>query len=224
MKDLSAVLGSNVEKSRWYETEKNTAALVAAVLSARGANTLDGDDVWNLVRLCWITTGPEYWKKSKVPALGGLFFKQDIKVLADLNSTIDSAGLPKEVAMAARQPTGFVNFRNVWRESSLKWCRSHATALRSIVLDTLRLKPDDDKGRLAIAATLDKLPHINSPAGSAKVSAAALLTPLLSCLDPSRRFPVLNGREAVHHLLTSLGVASNNLTVQVKGMINLIGH
>ena len=75
MKDLSVVLRHNADKARWYETEKNTAALVTAVLSARGANTLNGDDVWNLVRLCWITKGPEHWKKYKAPALGSLVLK-----------------------------------------------------------------------------------------------------------------------------------------------------
>ena len=51
MKSLSAVLGNDMAKSQWYATERNTAVLVASVLSARGANTLDGDDIWNLVSL-----------------------------------------------------------------------------------------------------------------------------------------------------------------------------
>jgi hypothetical protein len=223
MKDLSTVLRDDAAKSQWYETEKNTATLLRTVLASRGANTLKGDDIWNLVRLCWITAGPNYWKKANIPALGGLF-KREIEIREDLVSTIDSAGLPKEVEMAARQPTGFVNFRNVWRESSLKWCWKHTTTLRSIVQEASRLKPQNRKSRLALAARLEKLPHIASPADAAEVSPVVLLTPLIACLDPSRCFPVINGREAVHRLLTSLGVASSSPAVQVKGMINLIGH
>src|ERR1017187_7402379 len=223
MKDLSAVLRDNKAKLRWYETEKNTAMLVRAAVASRGANTLTGDDIWNLLRLCWITAGPDYWKTAKIPALDGLF-KLKIQILNDLDSTIDPAGLPSEVALAARQPTGFVNFRNVWRESSLNWCRAHATKLRRIVQEARHLKPQDEKARLALGGTLEKLPHIASPAGASKVSPVVFLTPLIACLDPSNYFPVINGRDAVRRLLTSLGVASGSVRVQLKGMLNLIGR
>jgi hypothetical protein len=128
------------------------------------------------------------------------------------------------VRLASRQHTGFVNFRNVWRASSLDWCRRHAKALRTIVLDTLALGVRDDGTRLTIATTLDKLPRIESPGAMVEVSPAVLLTPLLACLDPSKRFPVINGRAAVRHLLRSLGAAMNDLTLQMKGMMGLIGH
>jgi hypothetical protein len=76
MKDLSEILRRDEDRSRWYETERNTATLVTTVVSARGAKTIDGEDIWNLVRLCWITTGPLYRKKAKVPALASLFRKE----------------------------------------------------------------------------------------------------------------------------------------------------
>ncbi len=224
MKDLSVILRKNAEKKRWYQTEKNTAALVAAVLQARGGKPLKGDDVWNLVRLCWITSGPEHWKIYKAPALGSLVLGKEIKIHSDHASTVDAAEFPEEVNVAARQRTGFVHFRPVWTKSSRNWCGNHAPALRRIVADTLGLKRHSDESRLAIATKLGRLPHIDSPTGAVKRSPEGFLTPLLACLDPQGRFPVINGRKEVQHLLGSLSVPSPDLTAHVKGMINLIGH
>jgi hypothetical protein len=233
MKDLPEIIRNDQRRARWYVTEKNTAALVNAVLSIREAITLNGDDLWNLVRLCWTTQRPNrpknapeltHWKIYKAPALGNLVFKKQIKIYSDLNSTIDAVRFPKKVAMAARQRTGYVGFRNVWRNSSLKWCRNHAPVLRRMIAAMLELTREDDKQRLAIAAELDQLPYISSPRGKPTKHPAGFLTALLACLDPQGRFPMINGKEQVQDLLKCLSVGNADLTLQVKGMMNLIGH
>jgi len=186
--------------------------------------------VWNLVRLCWITKSPDHakvtdhWKRYKAPALGRLVLRKNITIHADLISTIDNAGFPEKVRLAARQHTGFVAFRGPCKKSSLNWCRNHARVLRRIIAGILDQKPHSDKSRLAIAAELDQLPHVDSPTGATNVSPQVFLAPLLACLDPQKRFPVINGREAVQRLLRSLSVPRTDLTTQVKSMINLIGH
>src|SRR5271157_5438820 len=67
--------------SKWYETERNTEALVKAVMAARPVRGLSGDDVWWLLQLTWITTSKghttkDHWQKLKVPALAHLFKKK----------------------------------------------------------------------------------------------------------------------------------------------------
>jgi hypothetical protein len=123
--------------AEWYQTEKNTAALIGAVVDSRDIGTFSGDDLWNLLRLTWITVhGDEptsdHWKGLKVPALAHLFGKQPV-TLDDLEITIDSLGLPPAVNAAASKTTGLVNFRNVWRKSCRNWCSANRNALIDIL-------------------------------------------------------------------------------------------
>ena len=50
------------------------------------------------------------------------------------------------------------------------------------------------------------------------------ITPVVACLDPGEKFPIVNGRESVKRLLRQLALANGNLEQQVKGMINLVGQ
>ena len=50
------------------------------------------------------------------------------------------------------------------------------------------------------------------------------MTPLVACLDPYSRFPIVNGRKAVQALLGKLGLRGRNLKEQVRGMTGLIGR
>ena len=96
--------------------------------------------------------------------------------------------------------------------------------MADLVRQALELKPND-QSRFALAREIDKLPGVPSPKNAGrKANAAVILTPLIACLDPDERFPVINGREGVSRLLRALHLANRNLEDQVKGMINLIGQ
>lgn len=121
----------------WYNTEKNTAALVQSIVKSRSVRTLSGDDIWSLIRLTWISMGtkdvsPTHWKRLKVPALESLF-KKTATPGPNLSVTVDSMNLPSPVAQLAKQDTGMVNFRPTWRNSSRKWCQQNRDNLRSII-------------------------------------------------------------------------------------------
>jgi hypothetical protein len=127
----------SADRRHWYNTEKNTAALIQAVVKSRLADKLSGNEIWNLITLTWITMGKKHvsathWKRLKIPALETIFNK---KATADpnLSATIDSMNLPSAVAQFAKQDTGMVNFRRTWRNSSRKWCQQHRDELRSIL-------------------------------------------------------------------------------------------
>ena len=42
-------------ESAWYKAERNTADLIQAVLSHRELSQLSGEEIWQLLRLAWIT-------------------------------------------------------------------------------------------------------------------------------------------------------------------------
>jgi hypothetical protein len=214
--------GANAE---WYQTEKNTAALIRAITASRGIEGFSGDDLWNLIRLTWITVHgqepmPDNWKGLKVPALAHLF-KRNAVVLSSLGATIDALDLPLPVSETARKSTGMVNFRNTWRNSCRDWCAEHRTSLIGI-LRNARTLPQNDDARYKLAARIDAMPEVPSPNGAIHVGAAATLTPIIACLDPSMRFPIVNGRDGVKDLLRALNLSSGDLERQVKGLINLI--
>jgi hypothetical protein len=213
--------------AEWYQTEKNTAALIGAVIGSRDIQTFSGDDLWNLLRLTWITVHrdeptPDHWKGLKVPALAHLFGREPV-ILDDLKVTIDSLGLPPPVTAAARKTTGLVNFRNVWRNSCRNWCSANRKALIEILSKAHVLSPNDH-ARFSLAAKIEALPGIPSPNGANHVGAAAALTPVVACLDPSSRFPIVNGRESVRDLLRALALSNGDLERQATGLINLIGQ
>lgn len=216
--------GANAE---WYQTEKNTAALIRAITASRGIEGFSGDDIWNLMRLTWITVHgdeptPDHWKGLKVPALAHLFGQEPV-ILDDLGVTVDSLELPAPVTAAARKTTGLVNFRNVWRNSCRDWCSANRKALIEI-LSKAHVLSSNDHARFSLAAKIEALPGIPSPNGANHVGAAAALTPVVACLDPSSRFPIVNGRESVRDLLRALGLSNGDFKRQATGLINLIGQ
>ena len=194
-------------------------------MSDKLSPSLSADGIWHLIRLTWITRAKaqDFWKDLKVPALADLWGKENWALNADLETTIQAMSLPPLVAAAANKPTGFVNSYNKWRNSSRKWCQDNRADLLTIFRDATLLSLND-QSRFALAKKVEKLPGVPPPSGAVgDASPASVLTPLLACLDPHRRFPVINGRKAVQRLLSKLGLANHTVSEQVKGMLGLIG-
>jgi hypothetical protein len=215
------------DRRQWYSTEKNTAALIQTVLKYRWADGLSGHQIWRLITLTWITKGKKHvssthWKRLKVPALETLF-KENATVSSGLSETIDSMGLPDAVACAAKKETGMVNFRGPCRKSSRKWCNENRGQLRNIIQVASKL-PANDQARITLARCIDRLQPVESPNRKAEVGAGVLLTPLIACIDPRNRFPIVNGNGAVNSLLRKLRLNHRNLPDRVKGLIGIIAQ
>jgi hypothetical protein len=142
----------SADRRHWYNTEKNTAALIQSIVKSRSADKLSGDEIWSLITLTWITMGkkdvsPTHWKRLKIPALETLFNNTAIAD-SNLSATIDSMNLPPAVAQFAKQDTGMVNFRGTWRNSSRKWCQQNRVDLGSIIrcrVETSSKRPSENQ-------------------------------------------------------------------------------
>ena len=215
-------------KRAWYRKEKNTSALIRSVAASQFSRNLSGDQLWSLIRLTWITSSPRrvptnHWKKLKVPALASLFSRNVPHIGDDLSASIDSLKLPKAVAQAAKLETGILNARGTWRNSSRKWCEEHHSDLMEIIRTATKF-PANDQARYDLAERIDALPDVKSPKKKASLPAGVLLTPLIACLDPKNRFPIVNGRKAVVSLLGKLHLAHRDLRQQVEGLIGIVGQ
>jgi hypothetical protein len=130
-------------KTGWYQSERNTAAMLRTVVSARSGKPLSGDDIWYILQLTWVTRARDHWRKLKVPALLRLF-PQEKSVRkpsrdANLQEVLERVSLPKRVAEAAAKTTGIVNFRGTWRNSSRAWCKQNSAELRDMIRKALLL-------------------------------------------------------------------------------------
>lgn len=217
------------KKAKSYQGRRNTAALLQAVLSARAGTPLSGDDIWHLIRLTWLTAANDHWRKLKIEALRQLFPQAkkvpQISRASSLQDAVKQLALPKNVQQAAAKPTGIVNFYGPYRKSSRDWCskKKVVVELRKLIKEAAHLQANDQQ-RLALAGTIDGLPRIPSPSSRSKARPGNALTPLVACLDPHRRFPIVNGRKAVQALLGKLGLRGRNLEEQVRGITGLIGR
>lgn len=214
-------------ESDWYRTERNTEGLVKAVIAERDVNELSGEDIWRLLQLTWITTSKghvtrDHWKKLKVPALAHLFGKK-VRASEDLQNSLDHMNLPRPVAEAAAKTTGFVNAYRAYRNSLLGWCQQHEKELRAI-LDAARKLRSNDQDRLELASEIGQLPPVSTPNEERTMAASSHITPLVACLDPKRKFPIINGEDGVNQRLSSLHLMNSSLDDQVKGFIGLIGQ
>ena len=74
---MAALPNASSSQSHWYQTERNTEALIKAVLVVRPLDGLSGEDIWCLIRFTWITAGSggSHWEQLKVPAIAHLFKK-----------------------------------------------------------------------------------------------------------------------------------------------------
>lgn len=222
-----AVAKETTYESSWYQTERNTERLIKTVIADREPAALSGEDIWRLIQLTWITAGPnhsnqDHWKRLKVPALAHLYGKR-AAISPDLAVSLASMELPPSVSKAAAENTGFVNAYRAYRNSLKGWCFANKGPVISILHSALQLGPND-QDRLHLASAIAELPAVPTPAGKHSMAASHLITPLVACLDPKRRFPIINGESGVKHRLTELGLVNQNLEDQVKGFIGLIGQ
>ena len=217
----------DADQEQWREQESDTAQLIQAIAVYLKPTTLDGDSVYQLLRLTWISSGvggetPTHWQRLKVPALAALFNTAEEKT-DNLVEALDRMNLPFTIAALAARPTGIVNFRGTWRNSSLQWCRRNGGALKEIIRQALAFSSDDN-ARFRVAAAVQQLPSVPSPNGVLNGSPGVLLSPLLECLDPRGRFPIINGRADVSTVLRKLGLGDSGFASQVQGLIGLIGQ
>jgi hypothetical protein len=84
-----------------------------------------------------------------------------------------------------------------------------------------RAANDDDV--TAVYERIDRLPKLPRPGGG-PLPAYNLLTPLIACLEPRARAPIINAREEVRAKLRNLRLANSTLGEQCRGLVGLLGQ
>lgn len=111
--------------------------------------------------------------------------------------------------------TGISHYYTALRPGALRAIRRHTGTIHSALEQVAQKSPDAVKKVGEVAAAIVALPPFRGPAGRSG-SLLNALTPLVACLDPQRRFPIMNHR--TERLLRALG-----RTHDVNGAMALAG-
>lgn len=208
----------------WAPQQRDTNRLVSACADhLMQQDKITGDQLHALCRLTWTTTSnSRYITSTKLPALADIFGPA-----VDVSS-LDKAS--KDIAALLRTPrarisanTGFSNFYNAYRNSSISWVKQHRTKIERLVREARQLRTDAQARDLAeVIQHMPGIPKANHDRSS--MPAEALLTPLLFSLDPRIRFPVINGRKPIQQFLRARKLHKKSLAAQYDAMVGLIGQ
>lgn len=212
----------------WVDRERRTGRLIRACCTSYLGSDPEADEIHALCKLTWITKGgddddlPDNTASVVAPALS-VITKTDLTARnpAELGRQLRDAGNPGDVVKLASRPIGFTNFYAGFRNIAGRWLQDHRSSVWSILRIVAEARTDDDV-RDAYAA-LETLPPLPRP-GAGDMPAFNLLTPVLACVDPRGRSPIINSRDAVKRRLRMLSLSSASLVERYDGLKGLIGQ
>ena len=215
-----------------YDRMQRTRELVRAAWSRLvDADRVNATTMEGLCRLTWVTVsqktpdgiGPEYWRTTKVPALVTIYGLDERRVadLEEAASAIESQEHDARLASLVRAPTGFANFYSAYRNRVLPWLEANEPAVTGILARAA--SSESDFVAREVLASVEALPPIWKAPGRDAMAPVLALGPLLACLAPNARLPILNGASHVRALMRRLRVANNGLADQCDAFTGLLG-
>lgn len=216
----------------WGKRQLRTQKLVRLCTEYLLNKKIDGNHIYGLCMLTWITNSYDakqgsYIRSTKLPALSKIFNQDflnypDQKKVGYKISEL-TGGEINEINKLINEGTGYTNFYKAFRKSSEKWVDDNIQVLKSLI--TKGFYMNDDEVAYDIAKTISSLPKIpkgNNAPGA--MNPESLLSPLFFSLDYNLRFPLINGNKGVVKLLKQLKVHNEDLVLQLKTVMDLIGQ
>lgn len=214
---------------------RNTNSLVRLIYTkviALNGRQPSVSELYGLSKLAWITKGKStdtYITGAKIPGLENCLALQEggynsARGIDELDKFVSNhfshfSTTEKEVIL---NPSGFVNTRGPYRNSPKKWIEQNTEKVRNLFKVAYELDRDDKK-RLEIYSDIAKLPRVPTGGKSnGSLNPAYLVTPVIFCLDPYLRSPVINGSKINQAHLKSIGADSSNLIDCASRMISEI--
>lgn len=191
-------------------SEHRTAAFIRAFwASASSPQRKDPEFLWFLTASAWTNvradgSGDKSTREWRNRILAG-YLGVDYRTVTDLALAVGDA-FPKFTPLKARRllatHTGITHHYTAIRPRTRRYVLRHAPELYElfITVTSRHHNPEDKIGK--VAARLAGMPQISTPRGG-WTSPFNPLSPVLACLDPHRRFPIMNQR--THRLLRAIG-------------------
>jgi hypothetical protein len=215
--------------TEWANRQRNTNKLVRKIASYLfNQKKITAAQLYGVSKLSWITknnksTDASYIKSTKIPALAAIFQKNyDGLTLQEVAEDIATIVGDAEISTLVQTHTGYTNFYNAFRNSSLQWIEVNFKKLLPLYLSAYSEGTDLSRAELIRdIAKLPKIPKGNNLEQTTKPE--NLLTPTFFTLDREIRFPIINGNQSVTDLLKALDVDGSDLYQQFSAVIKLYG-
>ncbi len=217
--------------SEHVDRERRTARLVRACYAHYvSPGNATAEQLYALCKLTWITKGganlddglPDNTRTVVGPALRALTGASVTATsMRELPEQLKQARAAPEIVRLVAKPVGFVNFYTAFRKVARTWIAAHVRDVNRMVKLVVRASSDPE-AREAYAM-LDKLAPLPRRGGGG-MPAVALVSPMLACLDPRGRSPIINSRASVRERLQRLGLRHATVGEQFDGLVNLIGQ
>ncbi len=200
----------NKKQQSWVASERRTAKLIQSLWRAAGVKQrADPAFLCLLVQCGWTNAGRKnngesirLWRNRniadylEIPYASG----QDQQLARKLQSRFKSMSFSQCLSMLTER-TGIALYRNTFRSATLDFVKEHSGEVALAFRQVSTGSPDVHKKIRKVATLIESLGEIS--AGGRHVSPFNGVSPVVSCLDPQRRFPIMNQR--TKRLLRSIG-------------------
>jgi hypothetical protein len=187
----------NKKQQRWIASERRTANLIQSLWRAAGAKQRDDPAFLCLLAQCaWNTRGRKNegdstrrWRNHKIAEYLQVPYGSDQQLAQDLHSQFRSLGLSTSLSIAAEK-TGITLYYTAYHPATLEFIKGHPRQI-ALAYRLVSARSADVHSKVRrVAALIESLGEFD--AGGKTVSPFKGFTPVLSCLDPQSRFPIMN--------------------------------
>lgn len=209
----------NKKQQQWIASERRTAKLVRSLWKAAGQKDRNDPRLLCLLVQCgWTNAGHKnegesirLWRNRKIADYLRVRYTSDEQLAQGLHARFRSISFSKCLSMLGER-TGIALYRNTYRSATLRFLKQHSPVV-ALAFKRASTDPANVHEKIRGVATLiESLGEIST--GGRHVSPFNGLTPLLSCLDPQRKFPIMNQR--TRRLLRSIGMKAD-----IEGVVAL---
>lgn len=131
------------------------------------------------------------WRNQSIAAYLKVPYRSDQQLGQALSSRFKWLPVSKCVSLLGQQ-TGITHYRNAYRPATLQFVKRNSAAITLAFRRISATSTDVQSKVRSVATYIQSLGKIS--AAGRHVSPFNGLTPTLSCLDPQRRFPIMNER------------------------------
>lgn len=195
---------------RWTRTERKTAAFIQAFwVAASQRRRRDPEFLWFLTAAAWTNvrsdgSGAEStreWRNEILAEYLGVGYETIGDLAAALHRKLPALSVGRGRRLLYTH-TGITHHYTPIRPRTRKYVLRHASELYQLFKMIASRKKDAANKTEDVARRLARMPNISTPRGG-WMSPFNPLSPVLACLDPHRRFPIMNQR--TNRLLKAIG-------------------
>lgn len=187
------------KQQRWVDGKRRTANLIQSLWKSAGKKQRSDPAFLCLLTQCGWSNGARkkggdatrLWRNHRIADYIGVQYSSDEELAQALSSRFNNLSLSKCRGLIRTQ-TGITHYYNAFRPATIRYVEKNSKAI-TLAFSRVSESATDVYSKVRMVASLiERLGEIS--AADRRISPFNGLTPTLSCLDPQRRFPIMNER------------------------------